>query len=507
MTTFSTSSHPGPLMDYRVVERWFVLGSERGTYDAPAPDVREVPTPTLDHWLAQDGVRVVRDAAAFLAAGRVLRPDPAIHVLARAIIHGPVAAREEALAALPTCLKSGAHLFRLLRYIRGRTAWNGAVREAIGAWYAGRSTLELAVEVVRTPADRAWNHREAFLLGRPEAHHEAQEAFFRWLVEGKLARNAGDDPGLELLAAFTRLQETSAPLVARSLVGRWPILRDALPAPWLEDAGMVEGIVETLSGEGLMTWVGRLAAHDALRADAPGAVALARRVAVLEPTARAGIAPFAALTAWSTTRILAARGATPPPGLQEALYELFHDRVATLPRGRAPLVVAVDPAASTALDGLPGCPGLDPRTAIAAMALVATASSERVQACTFGRGLEPLELGRGDDLRTLLARLDRVRAGTIEACAPIEHAYGEAPDVATFLVLGGTRPTARPTAPEDVLLRYRKATGVPSRWIGVSLGQHRLAPRPPISLDALEIHGFDATVPVLLGELLHPVST
>lgn len=494
MTT-SPTSHPGPLLDYRVVERYLRLGNELGAYDAPAPDIREVPAPTVDRWLAMDGARVVRDAAAALTSGRAQRPDPAIHVLARAIVAGPADARAAALAAAPTALGSATHLFRFMRFIRGRTPWNGTLREAVGAWYAGRSTLELATEIVRTPAEGAWNHREAFVLARPAAPSDAHDALFRWLVEGKLGRTA-DDAGLDLLAAYVRLHATASPLVARSILERWLVLREALPAAWYQDEAIATWLAATASGAELVRLVGRLAAHDAL--GAAGGFAATARLRELAPAARAGVAPFAALAAWAQVRFLQARGQTPPPGLGEALLALFHERLAATPRGSDRLVVAVDPAASTALDGLPACPGLDPRTAIAALTMLAVATSDRTRVLAFGRDLEPLDVGAGDDLAAVLAKLDRVRAGTVDGAAPIEAAYGEDPDVAAFLVLAGTRPAARGFMPEDVLARYRRAAGTPARWIGVSLGQHRLAPRPPASHEALEIHGWDATVPAVL---------
>ena len=502
MTSPHLLDHPYPVADYRFVERFLVLGHERGTYDAPALDVREVPTPALDRWLAEDGVRVVRDAAAFLTSGRAYRPEPALHVLARAITAGPAAAREEALALLPAAVRTSGQLFSLLRFVRGRTPWSGPLKEAIGTWYATRSTAELATLIVRAPAEGAWSHREALRAVRPKPPTPAHEALFRWLVDGTPPNGAIDDRGLELVAAFARLQETTAQPVARVLVERWPILREVLPAGWHQDRRIIEAIVATLSGEGLVRWVLRLAEHGVLGANDPAAVLLVRRLAALDTSARAALPPFLTLSAWATVRYQAATGQTPPTGLEGLLYDLFHEAMAGLPRSTDPLVVAIDPAASTALDGLPACPGLDPRTALAALAMLAVACCRRPRLVAFGPQLEPLELGAGAELRSLLGRLERIPAGTVDGSAPIEAALADDQGTETFLILSGTRPADRALAPEAVLQRYRAETRSEARWIGVSVGRERLAASPPLSLDALEVHGFDLTVPALLTDLL-----
>lgn len=487
-------------LDWNQLNRFLLIGNELGFYESPMPDLRGRPTPVLDRCLGDDGVRVVRLAANLLVSGRPYRPEPALYAIARALALGDAATRHEALELLPIAARSGAHLFQLVDYLGPPAGWSGALRAAVGRWYSHGTAVELVNLVLRSPREGAGSHRA--VLASADAHPvtKGQAAVFNWIAHGTLTGPMVDDPALELLSAYELLQTTHSEAVVAALLRRWPHLREDVPVGWLTSPVVWREILPTLSSDALVRWLPRLANTPLLHEEGRMRADLLQRLR-LGGLSQAPLAPVVALKALGAVRDACRRHAQPrSEDLEAALLNLFHARVQATRRTRATLVVAIDPAASTAADGLPDLPGLAPRTALAALALMAASAAERVHVLAFGRALTPIVLAPDERLDTLIAKLEAVPAGRVDASAPIDWAVRHAVDADAFLVLSGTRPLAG--EPEASFTRYRDMAGRRASWLGVSTGPHRLCPTPPADLNMMEAHGLDAGLSALILDLI-----
>lgn len=487
-------------LDWNQLNRFLLIGNALGGYDAPLPDLRRTPTPVLDRCLGEDGVRVVRLAANLLVSGRPYRPEPALFAIARALAIGDAPTRQEALELLPIAARSGAHLFQLVDYMDPPSGWSPALRAAVGRWYSHGTAVELVNVLLRSPREGTWSHRD--ILGFADARPvtKGQAAVFNWIAHRTLSGPMVDDPALELLSAYELLQTTTSEAVVAALLRRWPHLREDVPVGWLTSPLVWREILPGLSSDALVRWLPRLANTPLLHAEGRVRADLLQRLR-LGGLSQAPLAPVIALKALGAVRDACQRSDQPrSEALESALLELFQTRVRAVRRTGSTLVIAIDPAASTAPDGLPGLPGLAPRTALAAVALMAANAAERVHVLAFGKTLTPIALAPDERLDTLIAKLEAVTPGRVDGAAPIDWAVQQSVEADAFVILSGTRPVA--AQPEAAFVRYRDMVGRRATWLGVSTGPHRLCQAPPSDLNMMEAHGLDAGLPALILDLL-----
>lgn len=497
-------AHPtllDPGLDWNALNRYLLIGHALGVYETPVPDLRQAPSPVLDRCLREDGVRVVRLAAHLLISGRPHRPEPALYALSRAITTGDTRTRDEAIGFLAIAVRTGHQWFQLLDYLSA-SAWPDDLRAALGQWYTHCTAVELVQRVIRSPQAGSWTHARALALVHAQPPTPAHAEVFRWILQRMPSGAVLDDPGLELLSAYQLLRTTNAEAVVSTLLRRWPTLHEDVPDAWLKYPSVWRQIVPTLSTDALVRWLPRLTAAKLLHAEDRLHEAIWQRLQLgglgVSPTA-----PVAALRAIGALRHAAQAPAHEPPGaLERALWGLFHDRVRATTPSLDTLVIAIDPAASTASDGIADLPGVAPRVAFAALTLMAAAKARTAHVLAFGKSLVPIALDADERIDTLLARLDAVAPGATDGASPIDWAVRHSVRADAFLVLSGTRPHRHAGQPEEAFGRYRDMVGKRATWLAVSHGPHRLCQDAPSDLNMMEARGLDSHVPALVLELL-----
>lgn len=490
-------------MKWHQAERFLRTGDELGQYTVPVPDFWRTATPALDDCLRQDGPALVRLAVESLALGRSHRPEPALFVLAKVISEGPAPARQSALDQLNAALKSSAHLFQLLEYLEDHAKWDWRLRTALRAWYTSRSTTELANLVLRSPQAGSWNHRKLLGIAEPNPPTREHAALLRWLQGEALDGALVHTPGLDLIAAHDMLQKTDSLAIALSVLARWPLLREHVPARWLTYPEVWTAVLSTLSLEALVRWMPRLADTELPRARQRVYDLAVERLRALSALKTQTLSPFAALTALGAVQTgCRARDQAPPAAIATALEAMFHQRLRATPRTGGTRLIAIDPSASAATDALRHLPGLSPRQAFAAMALMAAAGAEQAHVLAFGRTLVPIAIAPDESLDTLLAKLDAVPGGPPDGAAPMEWALEQGVRADAVLVLSGSRPSETANRIWASLLHYRARTERATRWLAVSCGDGRLCAEPPVDVDMLEVAGLDPHVPALIGDWL-----
>jgi hypothetical protein len=498
-----------PLLDttmkWHHVDRFLRTGNERGVYEVPVPDFWRTATPALDGCLRQDGPELVRLAVESLTACRSHRPEPALFVLAKVIGEGPAAARQSALDQLPVALRSGAHLFQLLDYMEGHAKWDWRLRTALRAWYTSRSTTELANLVLRSLQAGSWNHRKLLGIAEPNPPTREHAALLGWLRGEALDGALIHAPGLDLVAAYETLQKTDSLAIALALLGRWPLLREHVPARWLTYPEVWSAVLSTLSLEALVRWMPRLADTDLPVAQQRVHDLAIARLRSLSAMRMQTLSPFAALAALGAVQAgCRARGQAVPAALGAALRAMFHQRLRATPRTLGTLVIAVDPAALAATDEPGQVIGMSPREVFAATALMAAAGAQRAHVLAFGDGLVPIAIAPDETLDTFLAKLDAVPGGPPDGAAPLEWALEHEVRADAVLVLSGNRPSPTSNRIWASLLHYRARTERATRWLAVSCGDGRLCPEPPVDFDMMEVVGLDPHVPAMIADWLAP---
>src|ERR1700687_3536709 len=87
--------------DWQRFDRFLILGSEGGSYDATEHELTGKNIETVKRCVAADGLRAVKRIVEISDAGRAPKNDPALLALAYASAKGDDKTRSAALAALP----------------------------------------------------------------------------------------------------------------------------------------------------------------------------------------------------------------------------------------------------------------------------------------------------------------------------------------------------------------------------------------------------------------------
>jgi 60 kDa SS-A/Ro ribonucleoprotein len=512
--------------DWTRLRRFLVLGREGAAYHpGPVTPTRES-APAVERCIRADGPRVVAEIVRVSAAGRAPNDDPALFGLAMAAGLGDADTRRAALDALPHVACTGAQLCRFATFVEGFRGWGRSLRRAVGRWYAARPVEALAHETVVHRRNGGVAHRDLLRLSHPGARVSARNPsvavsagharLFDWMVRG------GSTAGLpRMVEGFARAQAARTPAETARLVAEYRLPRTAvrpehLGAPEVWTALLAEmPLAALLRDLPKMTRVGVLAPGSA------GTAAVVARLGDAERIRAAGVHPVAvlgALRAYTAGR--GVRGRTrwaPVAEIAEALDAALHTAIANVEPAGGRVLLAIDVSVSMAWGHVAGAPGLSPRDAAAAMALVTAATEPHHEIVGFFAGGWFRDRGphRYEGLPDALSRLpiapghrldDAIRIvsghpfGATDCALPILYAEALEREVDTFVVLTDADTHVGDVHPAPALRDYRAASGIDARLVVVGMASNGFSIADPGDAGMLDVVGFDAATPRLIAD-------
>lgn len=516
----SSGGYSWAVDDWTRLERFLILGSEGGSYYATEGALTRENAAAVLRCLAANGPRGVARIAAVSEAGRAPKNDPALFALALAAAEGDEATRAAALAALPRVARTGTHLLHFAAYAEGFRGWGRGLRRAIAGWYAGQAEADLAYQVVKYRARDGWSHRDLLRLAHPRPAGETRAAIYHWITQGwpGVGAEPHPDPALRLIWAFERAQRagTAAEIVALIRDHRLP--REAVPTEWLRDAAVWEALLEEMP---LGAMIRNLATMTRVGLLAPGSDAARTVAARLGDGARlrrARIGPIAVLAALKTyAQGRGERGRhtwEPVAPVVDALDGAFYAAFGNVPPTGRRWLLALDVSGSMGAGAVAGVPGLTPRVASAAMALV-TANAEAdatFVAFTAARGGYGGQWGGGDPGLTQLTisprqRLDdvvgetaRLPMGGTDCALPLLWAMRHQIPVDVFAVYTDSETWHGAVHPAQALREYRRKVNPAAKLVVIGMVSSNFSIADPLDRGMLDVVGFDTAVPALLSD-------
>ena len=505
----SAGGHAWAVGEWAQLRRFLVLGTEGGSFYASENTLTRENARAVQECLERDGPRTVAEIVAVSRAGRAPKNDPAIFALAMAAGLGDEPTRQAALAALPDVCRTGTHLFHFATFVEEFRGWGRALRRAVGAWYAHRTPDELALQAVKYRQRDGVSHRDLLRLAHPGAAVSAgnpelevtpvHAALFKWIVRG------GDTAGLpRLIDGYARAQATEAPAVAASLVREYGLPREALRSEHLTSPEVWEALLEAMPMTALIR---NLATLTRVGVVAPGSAGTARvreRLGDAEAIRRARVHPIAVLAAqltYGSGRGLRGRGEWNPVGaVIDALDGAFYAALGNVEPAGGRTLLALDVSASMTWGSVAGVPGLTPRVASAALALVTAATEPEYQIVGFTQGLTPLAITPGQRLEDALATVNGLRFGGTDCALPMLYAQAQGLQVDTFVIYTDSETWAGDIHPAQALREYRRASGIDARLVVVGMVSNGFSIADPADAGMLDVVGFDTATPQLVAD-------
>jgi 60 kDa SS-A/Ro ribonucleoprotein len=522
----SAGGHAWPVDEWTRLRRFLILGSEGGSYYASEWKLTRQNVQAVEQAVRRDGTRAVAEIAAVSREGRAPKNDPALFALAAAAGADDAETRKAALEALPQVARTGTHLFQFASFVEGFRGWGRSLRRAVGRWYAEQPADELAYQAVKYRQREGVTHRDLLRLAHPAqsvsagnptlAVSDEHRRLFKWIVRG------GDTEGTpRLVEGFARAQAAETPKLAAELVREYRLPREAVRPEQLTSPEVWEALLEDMPMTAL---VRNLATMTRVGVLTPGSDGTARAVEQLrdgERIRRARLHPIAILAALRTYASgRGVRGRSTWVAVREivdALDAAFYTAFANVEPVGKRFLLALDVSGSMTMDNLAGIPGLTPRDASAALALVTVATEPNVEVVGFyarrggfktdgkghfGRadGLTPLPLSPRQRLGDAVKTVSDLPFGGTDCALPMLYAQSLQREIDTFVIYTDSETWAGDMHPAQALREYRRVSGIEARLVVVCMVSNGFSIADPADPGMLDVVGFDTATPQLISD-------
>jgi 60 kDa SS-A/Ro ribonucleoprotein len=384
----------------------------------------------------------------------------------------------------------------------------------------------LAYQAVKYRERDGVTHRDLLRLAHPGGKVSAgnptlevspeHEALFEWIVRGTTK-----DGLPRLVEGFTLAQAAETAKRAAELVREYGLPREALRTEQLTSAEVWTALID---GMPMTALIRNLATMTRVGVIAPGSDGPAKALAQLGDVERIRkarvhpIALLAALRTYGAGRGIRGRGEWKPvreviDALDAAFYTAFQN---VEPTGKR-LLLALDVSGSMTCGRIAGIPGLTPRDASAALALITAATEERYEIAGFfagkggfksGRslfagwidGLTPLSISPRQRLDDAVAAVSNLEFGGTECALPMLYAQTLEREVDKFVIYTDSETWAGSIHPVQALRDYRRASGIDARLVVVAMVSNGFSIAGPADGGMLDVVGFDSATPQLIAD-------
>jgi 60 kDa SS-A/Ro ribonucleoprotein len=199
--------------------------------------------------------------------------------------------------------------------------------------------------------------------------------------------------------------------------------------------------------------------------------------------------------------------------LDAAFYTAFGN---VEPTGKR-LLLALDVSGSMIWGDVGGVPGLTPRDASAALALVTAATEQQYEVLGFfaGRrgwrvgnrrlgwhadGLTPLSISPRQRLGDAVREISDLPFGGTDCALPMLYAQARGREIDTFVIYTDSETWAGNVHPAQALRDYRRASGIDARLVVVGMVSNRFSIADPADPGMLDVVGFDTATPQLISD-------
>lgn len=506
---------------WKQLDRFLILGQVGPTYYATERAGVKENADVIRACIAENGERVVQRILGISDAGRAPKNDPAIFALALAASAAKDArTRAIALSALPKICRIGTHLFHFAADVKANRGWGRGLAEAVARWYTSRSDDELAMQAIKYPQRDGWAHRDLLRLSHPVPKGPTMNATFRWMIGGAeaLGKEKGRSKRILLetlhpdLVGYDQLHAAEDLSLVLRLIQRHEFPREAIPTKWLNRPEVWEALLPHMGITAMIRNLGKMTAVGLLSPLSEAAKHVTTTIMNVETIRKGRVHPMQFLVASGVyTQGHGDKGKlawTPERSIRDALDAGFYQAFATVePTGKNTLI-ALDISGS--MDGglIAGCPGISPRVAAGAMAMVTARAETNWHMIGFtsgwGRGrqengISRIDIAKNERIEAVCQKMRGLPMGNTDCAAPMLYAMHLGLDVDTFQIYTDNETWAGSVHPFQALRMYRQKSGRPARCVVVGLTATQFSIADPSDAGMLDVVGFDSHAPALMA--------
>lgn len=515
----SAGAYAFPVDDWTRFDRFLILGSEGGSYYASEQKLTRQNAEAVLRCIKADGQRVVKRIVEISDAGRAPKNDPAIFALALAASEGDAVTRKAALDALPKVCRIGTHLFHFAEYIDGMRGWGRGLRNAVARWYSNMPAGQLAYQAIKYQQRDGWAHRDMLRLSHPIPESDQRRDLYHWITQGwpGVGEQPHPDDALRTIWAFERAKIAGSAREIVGLIEDYRLPREAVPTQWLNDAGVWEALMAQMP---MTAMIRNLATMTRIGLLAPGSDATRKVIASItnaDKLQKARIHPITLLSALKTyEQGYGERGSSkwnPVTAIVDALDTAFYTSFGYVEATGKRWLLALDVSGSMECGRIAGAPGLTPRVASAAMAMITAHTETLYETVAFTSGgngygglwggtsvLKKLTISPRQRLDTVLKTVSGLPFGGTDCALPMIWAKDQKLKFDVFVVYTDSETWAGSIHPVQALEEYRQKMGIPAKLIVVGMVSNGFSIADPNDAGMMDVVGFDTATPSVMSD-------
>lgn len=526
--------------DWKRLDRFLILGCEGGTFYAGERELAIENAECVVRCLGADGIRTVDRIVEISVDGRAPKNDPAIFALAIAAGMGTPAVRAHALRRMPEVCRIGTFLFQFIESVKGFRGWGPGLCKAVARWY---DRDDVAYQVIKYQQRNGLSHRDVLRL----CHRPDGSALMDWIVgavpgAARIVKGSAVSKRKDreypahvselprIVQAFEDAKVAGDADVICQLIRTRGLPRECVPTKWLNEVGVWDSLLENMPPHALIRNLGKMTSIGLL---APMSNALGRAVATLtniELLRKSRVHPVAILGAMLTyARGHGEKGKltwSPVPQILDALDGAFYKAFGNVPSTGKRWLLGCDVSGSMDSGEIAGMPGLTPRVATGALALVTAAVEPQhlIAGFTSGApgefiynrgacrwqghvaGFKVLALSARQRLEDVCAAMKALPMGGTDCALPMMYAIHHKMPIDAFVVLTDNETWAGNIHPCQALDQYRQKMGIGAKLIVVAMTATGSTIADMTDPDCLEVVGFDTAAPDAMAAFVGSVS-
>lgn len=513
----SAGGYSWEVSDWTRLHRFLVLGSEGGSYYASEQKLTLDNADTLLRCLASDGDRYLKEVVDISRSGRAPKNEYAIFALALAAAKGDEKTRTSVREALPFVCRTGTHLFQFASFSSQLRGWGRGLRRAVASWYENAPNDRLALQLVKYRARFGYTHRDLLRLSHPltspeaRSHQDINDSIRADLYEWACGRLNWDQLGAKQLEDLPKIivgyelakrAKTVEELV--DIIRDYRLTHECLESQWLAQPAIWEALLESMPMGAMVRNLARMTMNGLLTPQAKATQKILAQLQNKEAILASRLHPISILGALKTyEQGHGQRGKlewSPVPQIVDALDGAFYKAFANVEPTGTRKLLALDVSSSMEWGMIAGVPGLTPRVASAALALVCAATEPNYQVVAFERQLTPLTISPRQRLDDVLRLVNNLPFGGTDCSLPMTYALEHSLEIDTFIIYTDSETWAGRTHPAQALKRYREQSGINARLVVCGMCANNFTIADPKDSGMLDVVGFDTATPALVSD-------
>jgi len=190
----------------------------------------------------------------------------------------------------------------------------------------------------------------------------------------------------------------------------------------------------------------------------------------------------------------------PVPAVIDALDRAFYFSFGNVVPADKRWILALDVSGSMESGAVAGVPGLTPRVASAAMALITAAKEPNYQMMGFSSSFVPLKITARQRLDDVVKTISGLPFSGTDCALPMLWAMKNKVEANVFVIYTDSETWHGQIHPAQALRQYREKTGIAARLVVVGMVSNGFTIADPNDAGMMDVVGFDTATPQLISD-------